>query len=397
MTDFRPREGSAGHRLRHRCFYPGSASFPSLASLPATCRRRQTLTVADIRPDTCPCDSTRVRLGALPSVVTERRYARGMTPVRHYGVIAASVLISALACGGGDDGGGSEVVGGASSAGTAGSGGSLSLDPVGGGSDVGLGGDDGAGPTSGTLPAGFTKADVGGYKLGEEITSDEGSGDAGAPSSPSDGCGTTILGVVRDFTPEHPDFEKAIASEKGLVEPILGADRKPVFAHAGATKTVSGPASFDEWYRNTEGKNMPYVLQVFFAPVDGTTRFQSNAFFPLDGGGFGNGGNPHNFHFTTEIHTQFRYNGGEVFDFTGDDDVWIFINEHLVVDLGGVHGAQNATLKVDAVADDVGIEVGSIYPFDMFHAERHTSESNFRADTNLEFVDCGTIVPDVPK
>jgi hypothetical protein len=26
-----------------------------------------------------------------------------------------------------------------------------------------------------------------------------------------------------------------------------------------------------------------------------------------------------------------------------------------------------------------------------------TSWANFRADTNLEFVDCGTIVPDVPK
>ena len=44
-----------------------------------------------------------------------------------------------------------------------------------------------------------------------------------------------------------------------------------------------------------------------------------------------------------------------------------------------------------------GIQVGKVYPFDMFQAERHTTESNFRADTNLEFVDCGTIVPDVPK
>jgi fibro-slime domain-containing protein len=48
-------------------------------------------------------------------------------------------------------------------------------------------------------------------------------------------------------------------------------------------------------------------------------------------------------------------------------------------------------------AAEVGITKGQVYPFDMFQAERHTSESNFRADTNLEFVDCGTIVPDVPK
>lgn len=272
----------------------------------------------------------------------------------------------------------------------------IMLDPIGGTTSGQLGGADG-GPAPGTLPAGFTKVDVGGYKLGEPITDETGSGEGGAPSSSGDGCGTVILAVIRDFTAEHPDFEKAVAGEKGLVEPELDANRKPVFAHAEATTTVSGPASFDEWFRNVPGKNLPYVLEVFFAPADGTTSFQSNAFFPLDGAGFDEGKSGHNFHFTTEIHTQFRYQGGEVFNFTGDDDVWIFINNQLVIDLGGVHGAESAQLDVDAKAADVGIEKGKVYPFDMFQAERHTSESNFRADTNLEFVDCGTIVPDVPK
>lgn len=295
---------------------------------------------------------------------------------------------------GADEGG--LVNSGGTRSGSSGSAGSLSLDPVGGANDVGAGGAQGGpGPAPGTLPPGFTKAEVGGYKLGNPITSDEGSGSGGAPPD-DEGCGTTILAVVRDFTPDHPDFEKTVAAEKGLVESALGADRKPVFAHTAATETVSGAESFDEWYRNGT-RSKPYVLEVFFAPSAGNTSFQSNAFFPLDGAGFGDGGNPHNFHFTTEIHTRFRYSGGEVFNFTGDDDVWIFINERLVVDLGGVHGAQNAQLEVDAIAEEVGLETGGVYAFDMFHAERHTSESNFRADTNLEFVDCGTIVPDVPK
>jgi len=315
-----------------------------------------------------------------------------MAPKQLVGVtVSALALLSALGCGSSDGSG----VASSEGKGANGTGGSLVLVPLGGSSSTGTGGGNSGPP--GTLPDGFTKVDVGGYQLGEPITSDTGNGSAGMPSNNGEGCGTVILAVIRDFKASHPDFEKSVASEDGLVKPTLGADRKPVFAHDAATSTISGPDSFDQWYRNVPDVNLPFVLEVFFAPKNGTTSFQSNAFFPLDGQGFGNENNNHNFHFTTEIHTQFRYNGGEVFNFTGDDDVWIFINNQLLVDLGGVHGAKSATVDVDLKAAEVGIAKGQVYPFDMFQAERHTSESNFRADTNLEFVDCGTIVPDVPK
>ena len=40
---------------------------------------------------------------------------------------------------------------------------------------------------------------------------------------------------------------------------------------------------------------------------------------------------------------------------------------------------------------------GTIYPLDLFHAERHTTSSTFRIDTNLSFTDCGTVIRDVVK
>ncbi len=88
---------------------------------------------------------------------------------------------------------------------------------------------------------------------------------------------------------------------------------------------------------------------------------------------------PHIHHFTTEIHTSFQYNGGETFTFTGDDDVWVFINKKLVIDLGGVHGNSPGMVALDTL----GLTPGLVYPLDVFHAERHTVQSNFRIDTTI--------------
>lgn len=319
-------------------------------------------------------------------------------------LIAATIAASISAgCGGGSSGSSSGSTGGGG-----GSGGN------------GVGGDlfgSGAGPTNGTVPndSEFIQADTGAFALGVEIGA-QGIGDTGVVSS-DDGC-NILVGVVRDFKGEdepgsHPDFETFAGSTetKGLVADLLGSDQRPVYASECES---SGPVGncehgpqttskqrFDEWYRFAEGTNKAHLIYFQFVPNGDISTFESDRFFPLDNAGWGNSGMdeddvPRNFHFTTELHTKFKYQGGETFRFSGDDDLWVFINGKLAIDLGGLHPSVTDQIDLDDSAGELGIETGNVYALELFHAERHTTASNFRVDTNLAFVDCGVVLPD-PK
>ena len=159
------------------------------------------------------------------------------------------------------------------------------------------------------------------------------------------------------------------------------------------TTTTTGLDAFNQWYNDAPGvnKTTTAVLQLTEDTMNpGHWSFDSSAFYPLDVYGdvndqkvWGFQGNAHNYHFTMELHTRFTYDGGEQFSFSGDDDVFLFVNGVLAVDIGGVHGEQSDSLDLDAMANTLGITTGNDYDFDFFFAERHTVESNFHVDTTI--------------
>jgi len=194
-----------------------------------------------------------------------------------------------------------------------------------------------------------------------------------------------LEGTVRDFSPlTHPDFEYVVDDDPGLVGLTIGADRKPIYAGpSGGTVTTNGPAYFDQWYNDVGGINLSAPITLAFdngMPGPGGIYTYSNwDFFPIDGMLFGNEGNPHNYHFTLEIHTQFMYEPGQTFTYSSDDDLFVFINDQLVVDHGGVLPARTSSVNLDTL----GLAPGAIYDYDIFFAERHLVDSVLRMDTAL--------------
>jgi fibro-slime domain-containing protein len=230
---------------------------------------------------------------------------------------------------------------------------------------------------------------------GLDLTTGAGNGSgtptgAGSGAGGNNGCGSVLSGILRDFRQDHPDFEGTLGFDPGIVQQTLGPDGKPVYAGNPTTPTTNGKDAFDQWFRNVPGVNMEIPTSITLTAMGNVSSYDNSAFFPIDGQGFGDEGNSHNYHFTLELRTQFEYKGGEVFTFTGDDDLFTFINGRLAIDLGGVHGAMSQTVDLDASAGQLGISPGNIYTLDFFFAERHTSESNFRIDTTIG---CFTPVP----
>ncbi|HEX3019654.1 MAG TPA: fibro-slime domain-containing protein [Chitinispirillaceae bacterium] len=232
----------------------------------------------------------------------------------------------------------------------------------------------------------------------------------------------------------NPEFEAphTTAVRKGMVGSTLDADHKPVegsspylnyyikkwfrpfkpgdktvplYSPRAAYKstTVEDVANFDEFNsdvkylgQQSELHDTSFINFVIYDSLrfdlqaNGMYQFRDDDFFPLDNRGFGNEWNyhcqnsstvgDHNFSFTMELNWEFVMKPGLVFHFNGDDDVWVFINNKLQLDLGGIHKSTTDSIILDEIEE---LKVGKTYKLDVFYAERHSKESHLWITSNI--------------
>jgi fibro-slime domain-containing protein len=175
-----------------------------------------------------------------------------------------------------------------------------------------------------------------------------------------------------------------------------GSDfQRPVYTNGGRVLSGVNTVSYDTSYKN-------FVIQdsLTFNLVDnvnGVYQFQSATFFPLDGRGFGadnptinwNGQpldrntNKHNYSFALHLKKSFEVRRGLTFSFTGDDDLWVFINRQLVLDLGGIHTPVTGSFSLDALMPGLGLSEGDSAIIDVFYCERQAEGSDILITTNI--------------
>ena len=104
----------------------------------------------------------------------------------------------------------------------------------------------------------------------------------------------------------------------------------------------------------------------------------------------------HNYSFAMKVSAQFKYVKGQYFEFRGDDDVWVYINNRLVVDIGGCHNPVEGGVNLDTIGQhDPSLKLveGREYPFHIFFSERNATGSNFKMRTSINLQTQKTYYP----
>ncbi|GAM17416.1 hypothetical protein SAMD00019534_005910 [Acytostelium subglobosum LB1] len=214
----------------------------------------------------------------------------------------------------------------------------------------------------------------------------------------------TIDAAIFDHLPsKNNNFEPDLAQSQGItpflikttLDPKLGVPELNGTSDTYTKARITSPDLFPFFfsYNPNINKFIPYTLNFTLATngsITGMYNMTKDPFFPINYLGWDTDpinrlykddmAKYQNFHFCIKLQSFFTYIGVEELTVTSDDDLWVFINGKLVIDLGGLHATAKGSLKLSSL----NLTKGNTYSFDLFHCERHTASSSMSIITNME-------------
>lgn len=168
-----------------------------------------------------------------------------------------------------------------------------------------------------------------------------------------------------------------------------GYDGVTYNANDGSISHVNGRSSKDMVYYTTVSDTTLHP----FLPTTGSTTFQqTNTPYFLDSGASERSAASfesqigRDYSYSMEGHGQFVFNAEDnlYFTFEGDDDVYLFINNKMVMDIGAAHSITKSTFNLNDYIKECGLKDGEMYDFDFYYMERHSYGANIRIETNID-------------
>ena len=152
------------------------------------------------------------------------------------------------------------------------------------------------------------------------------------------------------------------AMEKGIVDGELDSSYLPVVVGGEAVVNRGLDSGFSRWFSQVDGQSKSYgsTLGLVYDANTASFKYTSNEFYPLNGltmkateGEWNpkteivnDDGNNHLFTLNLGVPIQVLANGSEKFEIMADDDTWVFVNNKLVIDMGGLHDAASAEFEI---------------------------------------------------